>query len=114
MANQLNLEIHNQLVKYLGSRISLEQFRDWFDASTWDIEATGNQSDLASEVELRLAEYANGHRTENELRAILLPLVKFVVYGEPSFGVTSSGNATLSRMADLGTGADIRLEMVSS
>ncbi len=116
MVNQLDLEIHNQLVKYLGAEISLDQFRDWFDASTWDVEAVGNRAaqDLAAEVELRLAEYTNGHRTESELRAIFLPLVTLLVYGEPSFGVTSSGNATLSRVVDLGIGADIRVEMVSS
>lgn len=116
MMSQLDLEIHNQLVKYLASEISLEQFRDWFDASTWDVQRTENQAtqELAAEIELRLAEYTNGHRREDELRAILMPLVAVIVCGQPSFGVTGTSSVTLSQVADPGSTVDIRREMVFS
>jgi len=57
MVNQLDLEIHNQLVRYLADEIPLEEFRDWFDQSTWDGELQGNtgENELAAEIELRLA-----------------------------------------------------------
>lgn len=78
MVNQLDLEIHNQLVRYLADEIPLEEFRDWFDQSTWDGELQGNtgENELAAEIELRLAEFSNGHRDEADLRSVLRPLIR--------------------------------------
>jgi hypothetical protein len=80
MGKELELEIREQLIRYLAAgTASLREFRDWFDAATWDIEEQAISqftSGLAAEIELRLAEYANGHLSEEELRAQLRPLVR--------------------------------------
>lgn len=64
------------LASYLNREISLSEFRDWFDAETWDLDMEPNTplGQVVGEIELRLAEFTNGHRTEDELRAMLNPL----------------------------------------
>lgn len=83
MSTQLELAIHNQLVRYLAGEITLDQFRDWFDPATWDVKPAGTTRlfQLAGEIDLRLAEFTNGHLTESELRAELRPLVETVATG---------------------------------
>lgn len=83
MSAQLEFEVHNKLVRYLAGDITLDQFRDWFDPATWDLNPTGTTSlfQLAGEIELRLAEFTNGHLTESELRSELRPLVETVAAG---------------------------------
>lgn len=83
MSAQLETEIHDNLVRYLSGQTTLEQFRDWFDAATWDLNPAGTTRlfQLAGEIDLRLAEFTNGHLTESELRAELRPLVETVATG---------------------------------
>jgi hypothetical protein len=115
MDRRLDLDIHDQLVSYLAELTSLDAFRDWFDSSTWDLQETGANQDavrLASEVELRLAEFASGHWTEDELKTKLLPLVRSFAQRDQRWGdstawyATSSGNVTQG--AALGSLVDIR------
>jgi hypothetical protein len=78
MAEPTVQDVLRYLATYLSGKISLPQFRDWFDAETWDLDA---QPDLplgqaVGEIELRLAEFTNGHRTEDNLRATLQPLLQ--------------------------------------
>jgi len=63
-------DVQRYLADYLGSKISLPQFRDWFDAETWDLDLHTNMplGQVVGEIELRLAEFTNGHRTEDDLR----------------------------------------------
>ena len=77
MAIRADLEIRSTLVRYLNSEISLAEFEDWFVPVAWNVEKTGNREapELAAEIELRLAEFSNGHWSEPELRKILAPLV---------------------------------------
>lgn len=117
MKSLIDLEIHNQLVQYLAEDISLREFRNWFDASTWNMEQRGANHDaleLAGEIELRLSEFSNGHWTEVELRNMLLPLVRDYTQRERSWVEsnswmrTSSSDFTVSQEADLGSPADIQ------
>lgn len=73
----IDLEIRAALVRYLNSEISLAEFEDWFVPVAWNIEQTGNREaiELAAEIELRLAEFTNGHWSEDELHNKLAPLV---------------------------------------
>ena len=74
--------IYDHLVDYLTHREDLTAFRNWFDSATWDLHATGietNSADLAAEVELRLAEFTNGHWSEEELRRKLQPLLQTII-----------------------------------
>lgn len=107
----LDLEIYNQLVDYLGGEKPLKEFRDWFDASTWQMHELGANRDaveLASEIELRLSEFSYGHWTEAELRNKLMPLVRAYAQTEQSWGAanswyrTSSSSVTVTQGAGLG------------
>src|SRR5205823_14176719 len=61
--------LYEHLVAYLSGKASLRDFRQWYDAATWDQHTCGNM--LASDVELWLSEFSSGHRTEHELRDLL-------------------------------------------
>lgn len=78
-------EIREKVAQYLTSRISLDQFEDWLVARSWNMHADSDRQSqkLASEIELRLAEYSSGHLTEQDLRRELVPYVTryFITYG---------------------------------
>jgi len=77
MPSSLQLEIRTELAKYLASELTLRAFEDWFVPASWNVHQTGNagDADLVYTIELHLSEFSRGHWTENELRALLLPLV---------------------------------------
>ena len=77
MEKRLDLEIREKLAEYLVNQISLDQFQQWIVPATWDIEESNNSlaSDLAHEIQLRLAEFSENHWTEGELRRLFSPLV---------------------------------------
>ena len=98
----LDIEIRKQLLRYLTDEMSLQDFRDWFISATWNVERTGNiiAQEVAHEIELRFAEFSNGHWAEQELRRKLRPLTEVctvkVSFGtsataEPGISFTSSG-----------------------
>src|SRR5437762_2500883 len=62
--------IRERLTRYLNGLISLRQFQEWFVPATWNVEQIHDQSayDLTYDIELKLAEFSNGHLTENQLR----------------------------------------------
>src|SRR6266478_6482604 len=71
-------DVQRYLANYLNGEISLSQFRDWFDTETWDLDMQPDTSlgQMVGEIELRLAEFTSGHRTEDDLRAVLQPLLQ--------------------------------------
>ena len=78
-------EVQSYLAKYLGGPISLSQFRDWFDTETWDLDMQPDAlGQIIGEIELRLAEFTNGHLSERELRALLQPLLEREQVGDPA------------------------------
>jgi hypothetical protein len=94
-------DVQRYLATYLNGEISLPQFRDWFDAETWDIDMQPDTplGQVVGEIELRLAEFTNGHRTEDDLRYHLESLLPKadntdfqlqVKYEEPSVEMISS------------------------
>jgi len=62
--------IRDKVISYLSGEISLDELEDWVVTRTWDVDKTGDWegADLAHGIELLLAEYTNGHRSEEELR----------------------------------------------
>lgn len=98
MDSALLSDILGRLRQYVSHEISLDQFREWFDVETWDVidESSPATQQVAGEIELRIAEFTNGHRTEDDLRSQLerlLPVVDFqlpVTYREPLVEMTSS------------------------
>jgi hypothetical protein len=74
----LDLEISYRVARYITGGDSLAEFRRWLLPVVWDIAEPGSDevSQLASRIELRLAEFMNGHWTEDDLRthfALLVP-----------------------------------------
>ena len=78
MNQSLFRELLMRLASYLGGNSTLEQFRDWFDVETWDLDLQSDTllGQTVGEIELRIAEFTSGHRTEDELRAMLQPLLQ--------------------------------------
>lgn len=78
MDSDLLSEIRDHLRGYLSHETSLSEFRDWFDTETWDTLDSSSPAtqQIAGEIELRIAEFTNGHRTESELRTMLQPLLQ--------------------------------------
>lgn len=69
MNAQIEFSVYRNLVSYLSDTIPLTEFRRRFDTFSWDTEEWN--SDLLSQIELALAEFSSGHRTEQELRDLL-------------------------------------------
>lgn len=74
----LDVDIRRSLSRFIVGEISIEEFEDWFVAATWEVEKSGNINaiDLAREVDLRLAEFSNGHWSVDELRRKFRPFVE--------------------------------------
>lgn len=70
--------MREQLARYLVKELSLEDFQIWFAPVLWNIERSLSRPavELAYEIALRIAEFSNGHWTQEELRNNLLPLVE--------------------------------------
>lgn len=66
----LDIQIREKLAQYLLSRISLREFLEWFTLSTLDVDRVGNDAarELSYDIESALAEFTNGHITEQQLR----------------------------------------------
>jgi len=101
MTPPLDLEIRSRLADYLGGRTSLQEFQGWFAPQAWNIEKRADPAiaNLAREIELLLAEFANGDWTEEELSAKLHPFVTAYSFsiGEPV--VTSSESPVMEFQA---------------
>jgi hypothetical protein len=70
------LTIRKHVASYLAGSLSLLDFAGLIAALAWNhFESTDSAEQLANSVELWLAEYSNGHRTETELQGLLRPLV---------------------------------------
>ena len=108
----LDLQIREQLIKYLASEISLREFQRWFVTATCDLEAVENVSafKLASDIELLLSEYTSGHLSEEELRSELRQFVEKSTFNlnfgtsASSHHVTSASNST-TRCQSVGIGS---------
>ena len=87
--------ILEQLSRYLGNQISLDEFEDWFVQSSWNAhrESEPVAFKLVSAIELKLAEHSSGHLSEldlkEEIRALTQPRVVYFSFpmgtGQPVF-----------------------------
>ena len=70
-------QIRYYLSEWMGGKISLREFEDWFVPATWDIHNSGNKDseDLVDEIELRLSEYSSGFLSKDELRSEMKSLL---------------------------------------
>lgn len=70
MAKALFDRVREVSSAYIDSRIPFGEFQERFVSLTWDatLPQASPVSDLVTEIELLIAEYTNGHWTEDELR----------------------------------------------
>jgi hypothetical protein len=66
-------EVLDHLRDYLTGARSLSDFRAWFDPSTWGVVTAPDPilREVVGEIELRLAEFTNGHLSEDDLKRTL-------------------------------------------
>jgi len=85
MNPSFELDIRDWLARYLAGEVSLSEFRQWFVPATWDIELGDDPAAarLSYDLELRFAEFSNGHWTEEQLKSLLRPEVESYTVGKP-------------------------------
>ena len=100
----LEQSIRRNLVSYLASDVSLDEFTSWLVRASWNISSTSDTeaSQLAYSIELALAEYSDGLLTLDELRAELLLLSQDVIL---SFTSTDQRTAPSQERVRRETGA---------
>lgn len=88
-------QIRFWLARFLAREVSLECFEDWFVQQSWDMhqDSEPNAQKVVASIELRLAEYTNGHLSEDDLRDELRPFAS--IYVDPVAVQTSAQNTTL-------------------
>lgn len=71
-------DLRDQLIRFLASETTLDGFDSWLVSHTWDSDRSGDEeaAALAHELDLCLAEYAEGAWSGQELRARLSDLAK--------------------------------------
>ena len=69
----VSLEIRDRIARYLSFEISLEELENWVIHHLPELAADPQSDDsaLAAAVELCLAEFSDGIRTEEEIRSYL-------------------------------------------
>ena len=76
-------EIREELAKFLAHAQTLDALNEWLGRNTWNIHREdASVRDLVGAIELRLAEFSDGHCEENELRehlTALLPNREFTI-----------------------------------
>jgi hypothetical protein len=69
MAESIDAEVRHLLAQYVAGGISLKELQRSFAKAAWHMGQRASTSDpLAHRVELLLAEFRKGHRSEDELR----------------------------------------------
>src|SRR3989338_10268664 len=73
-------QIRKQVQQYLGELISLDELEEWLVSSSWNMHqfADKDAQHLVGAIELRLAEYSQGHLDDRDLKH---ELQMILVYG---------------------------------
>lgn len=75
--SSLDLQIHEQLTRYVNGTISLSAFREWFSPQAWNIDQRADISvaRMVHEIDLALAEFDHGDWTEEEVNQLFASLI---------------------------------------
>jgi hypothetical protein len=66
-----DISLRQQIARYLSGELTLREFREWFLPAVWKQGEEGQLlSPITRRVELRLAEYMNGHWDEDALKSL--------------------------------------------
>jgi hypothetical protein len=100
-------QIRQWLARYLSGEIPLEVFEDWLAQQSWNMHKDSDQraQELASAIELRLAEHSSGHLDHRALREELLPFVTNytvqVSIGGAPLSLFGSSNVTAQKVVQV-------------
>ncbi|MDP9203945.1 MAG: hypothetical protein M3P12_00615 [Gemmatimonadota bacterium] len=91
--SSLDLEISYRVARYLTGGESLADLRRWLLPIVWNLAEPENDevSQLANRIELRLAEFLNGHWTEDDLRGMFQQLIPLTAGIDADMDPTISG-----------------------
>ena len=79
MERSLEFAIHERLTAYLAAETSIDDFKSWIVAATWNSDQTQSPGiRFANEIKLLLAEHSSGFRSDEELRDSLVELLSRV------------------------------------
>jgi len=101
-------QIRDRLFSYLTREITLNDFEDWLELQSWNMHQDSDDAAqrLVGAIELRLAEYSEGHLTddalERELRGLIAPsAVVFIDNATPTETIWTATTASESSQVDL-------------
>ena len=80
MRSSLDRELRDRLLDYLRGAVTLDQFKDWLAAVTWEIDERDDSpvAELVYEVHFALADQSSGLTTEDEMREELSRIARLV------------------------------------
>ena len=104
----LSLELRDMIARYISAEISLEELENWVVRHLPELAADPQSDDsaLAAAVELCLAEYSDGIRSEAEIRRYLRDslaehktvIISLLDFDKFNPGVSSSSSVTQSTL----------------
>jgi hypothetical protein len=95
-----DLQLREQLAKFLAGNLSRDEFEDWFVQSSWNMheKADFETQRLVSAIELLLAENSSGHLLDKDLYEELRSLASIRIVRMPT-----TQNVVISTGANPGT-----------
>ena len=85
------LSIRERLIQYLAGENELAEFLDWYEPLSWEVAASGEAQKypLVTDLDLTIAEFDAGHRSEDDLREMWRSLLRTTVVaaGKPPEGL---------------------------
>ena len=77
MERSLEFAIHERLTAYLADETTIDDFKPWIVAATWNLDQRQSPPGIrfANEIKLLLAEHSGGFRSDEEPRDELVELL---------------------------------------
>jgi hypothetical protein len=101
----LDSEIRDYVARLLNGQMNLREFQEWFVPATWNIDqnpSNDSARELAYSIELLLAEYTNGHLSEQELRSDLERLASNIQmemgHSQSNLSIKASSSSTTTTL----------------
>ena len=104
---QSEIELRQELARYLKGQCTLKDFEDWFVPRSWNFSQNSNRSlqTLVSQIELSMAEFSNRDWSEAELRQQFgILMTNYEIDYHPFSGETSVENVSIHT----GTGSSVQ------
>ena len=90
----MDAEAREQIISYLLGETTLADLDEWLTTSTWEVEASTPETEIALDALVLLAEHARGDRTDAEFDDRLRRLLATARIGEAPAFVTTADSVT--------------------